>query len=161
MEHQSTMRLISSRLNHWSERMEHQSTMRLSSRCALYIFTSKCASRHNSVVTACTFSTSQLPNWTEHQVCWHFLLPKVLPVTTACNIWFLICPDVSTPAEQIEHQSTMRLISSRLNHQSNGTSEHNAAHQFTAESSEHMEHQSTMRLISSQLNYQSTSEAKS
>ena len=80
--------------------------------CALRILTWKCASRHNSVhffdistsksgpsmvcfvhfdfemrfsLTACTFSTSQLPKRSEREVLLAFPLANVLRATTACN----------------------------------------------------------------------------
>ena len=80
--------------------------------CALRILTWKCASRHNSVhffdistsksgpsmvcfvhfdfdmffsLTACTFSTSQLPKCSEREVFLAFPLENVLRATTACR----------------------------------------------------------------------------
>ena len=95
--------------------------------CVLYIWTSKCASRHNGVhffnirnlqkwsrdmcvfctfwlrnvlraTTACTFSTSQLPKWSENGVFCTFWLPNVFRATTACNFSSLLWPDGSAPA---------------------------------------------------------------
>ena len=62
---------------------------------ALYILTSKCASRHNSV---CTFSTSQLPKVVRTWCFCAFWLWKVLRAATACNLSSLIWPDGSAPA---------------------------------------------------------------
>ena len=39
--------------------------------------------------TACTFSTSQLPNFFGNEVFWTFRLPNVLRAAAACNFWSL------------------------------------------------------------------------
>ena len=52
--------------------------------CVLYIFTWKCASRHNSVHFFETRHLS-LQKWSEHGVFCTFSLPNVLRATTACT----------------------------------------------------------------------------
>ena len=52
--------------------------------CVLYIFTSKCASRHNGVHFFETRHLS-LQKWSEHGVFCTFSLPNVLRATTACT----------------------------------------------------------------------------
>ena len=44
------------------------------------------------------FQHLNFQKWSETDVFWHFLLPKVLRATTACNFSCLICPDASAPA---------------------------------------------------------------
>ena len=94
--------------------------------CVLYIFTSKCASRHTRV-HFCNISTSKsgptmvcfvhfyfemcfapharalfqhrnFQKWSEHGVFCHFSLQNVLRAARACNFSSLNCPDVSAPA---------------------------------------------------------------
>ena len=48
--------------------------------------------------TACTFSTSQLPKWSEPVVFLTFWLPHVLRATTTCNFSSLTWPAGSAPA---------------------------------------------------------------
>ena len=52
--------------------------------CVLYIFTWKCASRHNGVHFFETRHLS-LQKWSEHGVLCTFSLPNVLRATTACT----------------------------------------------------------------------------
>ena len=94
--------------------------------CVLYIFTSKCASRHNRVhffnistpksgprmvcfvhfyshmcfapQRRALFRHHNFQKWSETDVFCHFSLQNVLRATTACKFSFLICPDVSAPA---------------------------------------------------------------
>ena len=94
--------------------------------CALYILTSKCASRHNGVHFFDIATSKSGPNlvcfahfdfkmcfapqrralfrhrnfqkWSEPLVFLTFWLPNVLRATTACNFSSLISPDVSAPA---------------------------------------------------------------
>ena len=63
--------------------------------CALYILTSKCASRHNS---AHFFGHLNFQKWSEHGVLCTFWLGNVLRATTACNCSSLIWPAGSAPA---------------------------------------------------------------
>ena len=81
----------------------------------LYIFTSKCASRHNGVHF---FHISTSKSRPRPMFC-NCLLPNVLRAT-ACNFSLLICPDVSAPAAlasllwpsgatKLEKQSVSRL----------------------------------------------------
>ena len=105
----------------------HSSTSKSGPRMGvLYILTSKCASRHNGVHFFHISTSKSAPNptcfdtfyvqmcfapqrrarfphlnfqqWSETDVFCYFLLQNVLRATTACNFYFLICPDVSAPA---------------------------------------------------------------
>ena len=63
--------------------------------CVLYIFTSKCASRHNGVHF---FDISTSKKWSENGVFCTFWLRNVLRTTTACNFSSLVWPAGSAPA---------------------------------------------------------------
>ena len=65
--------------------------------CALYIFTSKCASRHNGVHFF-DIATSNFQKLSDHGVLCTFWLGNVLCATTACNFSSLVWPDGSAPA---------------------------------------------------------------
>ena len=63
--------------------------------CVLYIFTSKCASRHSGVQF---FNISTSKKWSETVSFLAFWLQNVLLATAACNFWFLLSPHDSAPA---------------------------------------------------------------
>ena len=66
--------------------------------CALYILTSKCASRHNGVHFFILFRHRNFQKWSEHGVFCTFWLGNVLRTTKACNFSSLIWPAGSAPA---------------------------------------------------------------
>ena len=68
--------------------------------CALYILTSKCASRHNSVRF---FRHLNFQKWSDPGVLCTFWLGNVLPATTACNFSSLPWPAGSAPAALASH----------------------------------------------------------
>ena len=66
--------------------------------CALYILTSKCASRHNGVHFFHLFPHCNFQKWSEAEVFCTFWLGNVLCATTVCNFSSLIWPDGFAPA---------------------------------------------------------------